>query len=95
MDNHMVMGKRTELDKFLAFATAHADKFSTVEMWSVQNGSLRRTLDTVQASYEVGMVDRPALMKAYVKHVWDDRQARVTETGIFPAMLIPTVTEVV
>lgn len=90
-----IMGKRTELDKFLMFASVNAEKFATVEMFAVQNGALRRTLDPDKCSYEVGVVDRPALMKAYVKHVWDERHAKISETGIFPALIIPTVTEVV
>ncbi len=68
-----ILGNRRELDKFLVFATKHAHQFSTVELFTACG---RPTLVPDRASYEVGTVDRPRLMKAYVQHAYQERKAR-------------------
>lgn len=65
-----ILGHRRELDKFLAYAVQHAHKFASFERFTA-NG--RSTLDPEQASVEVGTVDRPKLMRAYVEHVFMER----------------------
>jgi len=67
-----ILGKRKELDKFLAFASANADRFSTIETFTAWG---KPTNDPSRISYTVGTVDRPALMRAYVQHVFQERQA--------------------
>jgi hypothetical protein len=66
-----ILGRRTELDKFLAFAREHAQKFVTMEYFRPCG---RATKEPTGTGYEVGTVDRAALMRAYVKHVFDERQ---------------------
>lgn len=65
-----ILGQRRELDKFLAFAAKHADRFSTVERFTACG---RPTVNPAKVSFEVGTVDRPRLMKAYVQHVFQER----------------------
>lgn len=66
-----IMGQRRELDKFLDFAAKHAHHFSTVELFTACG---RPTTVPDRASYEVGTVDRPRLMRAYVQHVFNQRK---------------------
>lgn len=69
-----ILGQRRELDKFLAFAADNANRFSTVELFTAAG---RLTQVPSHASYEVGTVDRPKLMRAYVEHVFQERMTNV------------------
>jgi hypothetical protein len=66
-----ILGRRAELNKFLAFAQDNAHKFVTMEYFRPCGRQVKEPSET---GYEVGHVDRPALMRAYVRHVFDQRQ---------------------
>jgi hypothetical protein len=67
-----ILGQRRELDRFLAYAAENAHRFATVERFTAHG---RLTTDPNRVSYEVGTVDRPSLMKAYVQHVHNQSEA--------------------
>ncbi len=74
MTQATVMGNRSELDKFLAYAAQHAHRFVTMEYFTIHGKVAKHQINT---GYEVGTVNRDALMKDYVQYVLRQRQAGV------------------